>query len=509
MIAAALVITPGLPVADVAIGPGRAVTVDASLRLGEDLRRPAPIDVLSVTTTGNRAPYLRMATLTEFDGNVWSPDEGPQRRLSDGFGPLPWAEGVEAQSQVTAIRVLGVSGPLLPVPYAADTVEGLSDGWGAVLGNRTAMSNTRDVEGADYTVTSFDPTPTLEQIRAAAVLDSSVPYDPSLPPVIAQTAQEITAEAETDYDRMVALQNWFRSEFDYSLDAPVEDGFDGTGAEAVARFLQEKTGYCIHFAGAFALMARSLDLEVRIVVGYLPGEPTGERRGDENVFTVSSDQLHSWPEVQFERYGWIPFEPTATLGTPTAFAPESTAGSDGDNTETPTPTPSAAELPSAAPTSGAEDDTGAVQNDGAPGAANPVPVGVILAGIVAVALIPAIVRLVRRARRLRHAASGAAMPAWHEVLDTLTDLGIPASPSQSPRALAAHLVATRGVDATQIAPLVEAVEQANYARTPARPPDLSSAVREIRAALLASVDRRGRAAALFAPRSLFTPSRRG
>ena len=46
--------------------------------------------------------------------------------------------------------------------------------------------------------------------------------------------------------------------FNYSLDAPVEDGFDGSGAEAVAQFLEVREGYCVHFASAFALMARTL-----------------------------------------------------------------------------------------------------------------------------------------------------------------------------------------------------------------------------------------------------------
>ncbi|MFX7090865.1 transglutaminase-like domain-containing protein, partial [Acinetobacter baumannii] len=45
--------------------------------------------------------------------------------------------------------------------------------------------------------------------------------------------------------------------------------------DAVARFLQERTGYCVHFASAFAVMARTLDMPSRIVVGYLPGTRSG------------------------------------------------------------------------------------------------------------------------------------------------------------------------------------------------------------------------------------------
>ena len=163
--------------------------------------------------------------------------------------------------------------------------------------------------------------PTLEQIRA---LPAAAPIvDPGtepveLPEVIGETAAGVTADATNDYDRLIALQSWFRSQFSYSLETPVDEGFDGTGADAVARFLDVKSGYCIHFAGAFALMAESLDMEVRIVVGYLPGALTETTRGDEAVYSVSSDQLHSWPEVLFPGVGWVPFEPTASLGVPTS-----------------------------------------------------------------------------------------------------------------------------------------------------------------------------------------------
>src|SRR5690606_9670278 len=114
-------------------------------------------------------------------------------------------------------------------------------------------------------------------------------------------------------------------------------------------FLEKRTGYCIHFAGAFALMADTLGMPVRIVVGYLPGSGTDQRRDDSIVYSVTSDQLHSWPEVHFEGIGWVPFEPTATLGVPTDFIAASSGGS-GDGPEAPTPTIAPTTSPSATPT---------------------------------------------------------------------------------------------------------------------------------------------------------------
>jgi hypothetical protein len=117
------------------------------------------------------------------------------------------------------------------------------------------------------------------------------------------------------------------------------------------------------------------------------------------------------------------------------------------------------------------------------------------------------VRLVRRRVRLSQAREGDVSAAWLEVLDTLVDLGLPASTAQSARALAAELVATRGVDPQAVRVLVDAVERASYAKTSRAAGDLSQAVVSVTAALRASVDGRGRFSALLLPRSLVAPQK--
>ena len=137
-----------------------------------------------------------------------------------------------------------------------------------------------------------------------------------------ELATQVTGESTNDYDALIALQTWFRSpEFSYSFDAPVEDGFDGSGAEIVAQFLELREGYCIHFASAFALMARTLGMPSRIVQGYLPGSATSDAVERETVYSVSSYQRHAWPEVLFEGIGWVSFEPTNSLGVATSYSP--------------------------------------------------------------------------------------------------------------------------------------------------------------------------------------------
>lgn len=510
-LAATVIVAPVLPVSATLTGTGTGVTVDASLRLGDDLRQPNPVEVLTLATTADTAPYLRLTTLSSFDGRVWEPDRGDLQAQSEGFGPDEWADDIETTDQNTSIRVIRMSSSWLPVPYPATGVQGLSAAWRVSPENRTLASRNGDAVGNDYTVRSLEVSPTLEQIRALPAASPIVDPDAEpvdLPDVIGETAAEVTADATNDYDRLVALQSWFRSQFAYSLETPVDEGFDGTGADAVAEFLEVRSGYCIHFAGAFALMAESLDMEVRIVVGYLPGALTETTRGDEAVYSVSSDQLHSWPEVLFPGVGWVPFEPTASLGVPTAFSAAATTGGGTGGAATPAPTAA----PSTEQTSGPElerEDAG--DNAGATGERrqlDPTPVVLTTLGVLVVLLIPAFARLALRFARRGRARDGDAGAAWAELRATMQDLRVPLSDAETPRMRGDDLVRDSGVNADAIRVLVAAVEQASYARPSASAArDLDAALIDVTAQLRRSVDRWTRVHAFLLPRSLFVSRR--
>ena len=202
-------------------------------------------------------------------------------------------------------------------------------------------------QGQRYEVVTTVPQPTLEQIRsrsagAADQPEGTTELPADIAPIVGDLAAQVTAESTNDYDTLVALQSWFRSpEFSYSHDAPVEDGFDGSGVEVVAQFLEQRKGYCNHFASAFALMARTLGMPSRIVQGYLPGSATSDAVEGETVHSVSSYQRHAWPEVLFEGIGWVSFEPTNGLGVATSYSPAASVPGVADDALAATPAPSA------------------------------------------------------------------------------------------------------------------------------------------------------------------------
>ena len=115
-------------------------------------------------------------------------------------------------------------------------------------------------------------------------------------------ARTLTASAANNYDRAVIIQSYLRNNFQYTLDPPAIEPADPLGS-----FLfRSKSGYCEYFAAAMAVMLRTLNIPSRLVNGFQTG--SYNRIGKD--FVVRARDAHSWVEVYFTGYGWIPFDPT-------------------------------------------------------------------------------------------------------------------------------------------------------------------------------------------------------
>lgn len=517
VVATPLLPQPGLRFATGGSG-GSGTTINPNLELGNDLRQPREVDVLTVRTTAATAPYLRAVTLSRFDGAVWSPDSSdtvPVPADAPVFGPVGADGDVALADATTDVTVLDLDSPWLPVPYPASTVTGLDGDWLGVPQNRTIVTRAGSTRDQQYEVQASVPRPTLEQIRSRPVGDPGLGADVTalpadVPAVIGDTAREVTAGTTSPYDALLALQTWFRSSaFRYSLDAPVDAGFDGAGLDAVAQFLQVRSGYCVHYASAFAVMARSLGMPARIVVGYLPGSASRIAQQGGTEYTVTSSQLHAWPEVYFQGVGWVPFEPTNSLGVPTNFASGSTSGGSTTPT-TPEEVAAAPEAqPSAAPSQADRGDPDAPQATGVGGSGRGatawIPALLAVLALLSITGAPAVVRLVLRRRRLRAASGGDAVAAWTAMQEDAVDLGIPAPGAESPRAFAARLVAEHGAPADDVDLLrvdLERVSYAGDALDPQRGPALAAAVERVRTRLSSGVRPVRRVISRVLPRSL-------
>ena len=269
--------------------------------------------------------YWRMFTLDRFDGTSWTsttlngseggiPLSTPAILPRSGGRPPP---GTETLNQTFRILADFDNVRALPMAQTAEEIAG-------PIGNITwdparsqAFIDGPLEAGMEYTVRSriVDPTPEeLDQVDHLAPRTygqwAELPAD--LDPRIGQMAERWTADATSDYRKVLAIQQHFHTgSFVYSTDVePVDD------ADALLEFLtQTKAGFCQQYSSAMAVMVRTLGLPARIGVGYRAGT-----QQEDGSYLVQSDDAHAWVEVLFPGYGWLQFEPEAGTAHPNARA---------------------------------------------------------------------------------------------------------------------------------------------------------------------------------------------
>lgn len=428
--------------------------------LGRDLRRPEPVPAFSYVSPEGERPYFTLLTVERLEGQVWSASE----RAVDGdhtLGTLPGPDGladdVVVEPKPIAVQVDQVRTAWLPVPYPSSEVSGVTGSWFWDQGTLNVRSVDSTTMGQQYRLTHLDVQPDVAQLRSAraapadAVAETTRRLPDDLPPIITETAASVTASAATRYDAAVAIQAYLRgSEFEYSESAPVAEGYDGGGFESIAAFLDQRAGYCVHFASTMAVMAREVGIPSRISIGYTSGTPGDGRVDGEVVIEVDSHDLHAWPELYFEGVGWVPFEPTPGRGS----VPDYTRPNAGQDTPGVVPTGPAA-TPGA--TGRPEGDPDRALGDGA--AARSVgeqtaQLAMIGLAVALVLLLPAMVRAGVRVGRRGRVRSGdrPADAAWRELLATAVDLGLPVDPRRTVRGLTAELAARPGFAADPDSP---------------------------------------------------------
>jgi len=495
---------PPVRPASQAQGSGFGTGLNPLIDLGEDLRRGDPVIAATYSTTSPGGVYLRLATLDDFNGITWQPGT-VETDLDNDVTDFPSPPGLDSDVTQTTytvdVQVKDVSGHWLPVPYPAVSIEGLEGSWAYQSDGLDVRSPSADARGQQYQVAFLDVEPDLDQFSTDLGPQSPDQYLdlPAMPEIIQQTARDVTAGSTTTYEKALALQNYFTSgAFEYSLDTPVDEGYDGTGVQVVAEFLEKKTGYCVHFASAMAIMARSVGIPARIAVGFQPGQRDALNSG-ETVYTVMSDDLHSWPELYFEGIGWLRFEPTPGRGA----LPDYSFPNAVDDPETPqNEAEEPVVTPTVVPTEDATDPNGIpVDGDEAVGGVRgPSPLlWLIPVLIVALLLLPAGARMVIRWRRMRRVRDGDAEAAWAEIRDTAYDHDWVAPESETPRQLSERLAMV--VSSGTVEALQSGVESAAYDR-PGSPAMTVEDVDALRRAISSAAAFRVRVRATLLPPSL-------
>lgn len=500
-VVAAVFLGPNLPGADAKAilkwrktdsgGRGDRVTTSPLVDIKNRLVQLSDIEVFNVEAS---APaYWQITTLDHFNGRIWSSAKTyreVKERLPGGIED----DVAQKDTLVQQFRIIGLDSIWLPAAFQPKRIEGLEDvSYNAELASLITDSPTTN--GMDYTVQSEVPKLTPDMLRTA---DQSSPGDEylelegGLPARVVNEARRIMAPQPTTYDKARALQDYFRTGFRYSLDAP-----EGHGDRALESFLfRTKAGYCEQFSGAFAAMARAVGIPARVAVGFTPGVVEADGR-----YHVRGVHAHAWPEVWLGQFGWVAFEPTPGRGNPVGVAVTGVppAQDNGRGGSTPVTAPTTTTSTTAPPAGGTTNTTRNRDSEVDAGGEgdlvaedkplNPLLKVLLAVSAAAAAWAVAVPLLLRRRRVRRRAAAGSSgvarvLVAWEEAGEALSRAGTPRRGSETVHEYArrAPVVARLSPDAVAaMQSLAEQTAVASYAPGSLPPETVARSVAAARA----------------------------
>jgi len=254
----------------------------------------------------------RGVALNVFDGKVWS-NSFEQRQVRpgpDGSYPLrpPQPPGTPATPR-RSIHYRVLMEPLgTNVFFLAERPRSLTGNYRPVTTDAGGAVYDLDLDHPvnRYEADSELPDPDVDDLRLASNTPPAGAEEYlKLPPLdirIPQLAEEITASSPSNYDKALAIEQYLRTRFGYTLELPRAQPKD-----PLANFLFErKQGHCEYFASSMAVMLRTLHIPSRIVNGFR----TGEFNDLTGQYVVRASNAHSWVEAYFPGTGWVSFDPT-------------------------------------------------------------------------------------------------------------------------------------------------------------------------------------------------------
>jgi transglutaminase-like putative cysteine protease len=165
-------------------------------------------------------------------------------------------------------------------------------------------------EGQTYWIQSSISNASIKQLQQAGtdypewITDRYLQLPDTVSQRTLQLARDITAEIETPYDKVVAINKYLRENITYAetIENPPRE------QDAIDWFLFDyKEGFCNYYSTAEIVMLRSLGIPARWAVGYAQGEKL-----ENGAYVIRQKDAHAWPEIYFPGLGWVEFEPTVS-----------------------------------------------------------------------------------------------------------------------------------------------------------------------------------------------------
>ena len=285
-------------------------------------------DVLLTVKNLPAGSSVRLAVMDRFDGNVWNlsdstmaTDSSNYRRVGDSIKSI--AKGKRFTAKFTVDD--GLSDYWLPLSGSASSVKFTkssdADSFYYNTDTMSAIYLSRTSTGLSYTETGIIPdAPTDKEITKADAVSISQPKADDVPDCVDKLATSIAGGQSKGGEAAKALADKLKETgwFSHGLSGDYPSN-TGHGNYRITQLLAgtAMVGDSEQYASAMALMARSLGLPSRVVLGFLPKNDEGEisndrteKHGKTTVTKFTGNDMTAWVEVKLDGYGWVAFYPT-------------------------------------------------------------------------------------------------------------------------------------------------------------------------------------------------------
>jgi len=258
-----------------------------------------------------QAAYFRGPVLGHFDGMEWTVQQPSfPAALTPRADLAVRGEAIGYEVTLEPLRLKSI--PLLDASTVAPQIDGVRVAqtddlqW---LADQPLYSRVRFRSVAH---TDFSHGPLVPLIGLQDYIDLPPGYNPrTLAWAMAMRRQPRYAEASADVLAAALMEHIRTGGYSYTL-TPGAYGEDDARSAVDEFWLDRKLGFCEHFAAAFVVAMRALDVPARVVTGYQGFDAAPV----DGYHVVRHSNAHAWAEYWREGVGWVRADPT------TAVAPE-------------------------------------------------------------------------------------------------------------------------------------------------------------------------------------------
>ena len=246
----------------------------------------------------NNKLYWRALVLEDYDGNKWTQNDSI-KLLEIKKQSVPQASSKGLSVNYTVIAEKSYQNWLFGLDVATSDTANIMQ-----LPDYRLFSSKILTQKFQYKVKSYPSTlMDIELDHDIKKINLELPQNKN--PQTLALAKSYLRQFPKPEDRLSAIMSSFSQQaYFYTLTPP------SVGPNQIDDFLLEnKAGFCVHYASALVFMARATGIPARMVTGYQGGEWNKKA----NYLSVYQYMAHAWTEVWLEGKGWVRLDPTAMI----------------------------------------------------------------------------------------------------------------------------------------------------------------------------------------------------